>query len=146
MGNQQSRTPPDMADAPSSSSQPGNQNVERHTRHERTRNRLSRADFFSSGNGSQSLHASGSSGGLELGESEPFRRKETRQEREARKMEKERATRGKERERSLRDEGVDGGYLVTLGTYIGPEDFSKAVVRQLQVCFNARFSIWYSTQ
>lgn len=33
----------------------------------------------------------------------------------------------------MRDEAVDGGYLVTLGTYTGPEDFSKTVVRQLMV-------------
>ena len=60
-------------------------------------------------------------------------RRETRQEREARRQEKERAARAKERERSLREEHVDGGYLVTLGTYVGTEDFSKPVVRQLQV-------------
>ncbi|KAI9659992.1 MAG: SNF1-interacting protein [Bathelium mastoideum] len=58
-------------------------------------------------------------------------RRETKQEREARKLEKERVVREKERERSIREEGVDGGYLVTLGTYTGPEDFNKAVVRQL---------------
>lgn len=33
----------------------------------------------------------------------------------------------------MREEGVDGGYLVTLGTYTGPEDYSKPVVRQLQI-------------
>lgn len=60
-------------------------------------------------------------------------RRETKAEREARKLEKERAAREKERERSMREEGVDGGYLVTLGTYVGPEDFSKQVVRQLMV-------------
>lgn len=60
-------------------------------------------------------------------------RRETKAEREARKLEKERALRAQERERSIREEGVDGGYLVTLGTYTGPEDFSKQVVRQLQV-------------
>ena len=60
-------------------------------------------------------------------------RRETKQEREARKLERERIARDKERERSLREEGVDGGYLVTLGTYTGPEDFNKAVVRQLMV-------------
>ena len=64
-------------------------------------------------------------------------RRETRAEREARKLEKERREREKERERSLREEGVDGGYLVTLGTYTGPEDFSKGVVRQLMVLFIA---------
>ena len=60
-------------------------------------------------------------------------RRETKAEREARKLEKERILRAQERERSLKEEGVDGGYLVTLGTYTGPEDFSKPVVRQLQV-------------
>ncbi|KAF2236042.1 hypothetical protein EV356DRAFT_531291 [Viridothelium virens] len=60
-------------------------------------------------------------------------RRETKQEREARKLEKERIAREKERERSIREEGVDGGYLVTLGTYTGPEDFNKAVVRQLMI-------------
>lgn len=60
-------------------------------------------------------------------------RRETKQERDARKAKKEQTLRLRERERSLREEGVDGGYLVTLGTYIGPEDFSKATVRQLMV-------------
>lgn len=60
-------------------------------------------------------------------------RRETKAEREARKLERERILRAQERERSLREEGVDGGYLVTLGVYTGPEDFSKAAVRQLQV-------------
>ncbi|KAF2687381.1 hypothetical protein K458DRAFT_296342 [Lentithecium fluviatile CBS 122367] len=60
-------------------------------------------------------------------------RRETKAEREARKLEKERALRVQERERSLREEGVDGGFLVTLGTYTGPEDFSKPTVRQLQI-------------
>ena len=60
-------------------------------------------------------------------------RRETKQEREARKLEKERFLRGRERDRSMREESVDGGYLVTLGTYVGAEDFSKVVVKQLQV-------------
>jgi hypothetical protein len=60
-------------------------------------------------------------------------RRETKAEREARKLEKERILRAQEREKSLREEGVDGGYLVTLGVYTGPEDFSKPTVRQLQV-------------
>lgn len=60
-------------------------------------------------------------------------RRETKAEREARKLEKERQQRAQDRERSIKEEGVDGGFLVTLGTYTGPEDFSKAVVRQLQV-------------
>lgn len=64
---------------------------------------------------------------------DPAQRRETRAEREARKLEKERAAREKERARSIKEEGVDGGYLVTLGTYTGTEDFSKPVVRQLMV-------------
>jgi hypothetical protein len=60
-------------------------------------------------------------------------RRETKAEREARKLEKERVVRAQEREKSLREEGVDGGFLVTLGVYTGPEDFSKPMVRQLQV-------------
>ena len=60
-------------------------------------------------------------------------RRETKAEREARKLEKERVIRAQEREKSLREEGVDGGFLVTLGVYTGPEDFSKPIVRQLQV-------------
>lgn len=42
--------------------------------------------------------------------------------------------REKERERSIREENVDGGFLVTQGVYTGIEDYSKAVVRQLMVC------------
>lgn len=60
-------------------------------------------------------------------------RRETKAEREARKLEKDRALRAQERERSIREEGVDGGFLVTLGVYTGPEDFSKPIVRQLQI-------------
>ncbi|KAL7797394.1 hypothetical protein V8C37DRAFT_309364 [Trichoderma ceciliae] len=63
----------------------------------------------------------------------PFEHRETKQEREARKLERERALRAQDRERSIREEHVDGGYLVTMGTYVGTEDFNKAVVRQLQV-------------
>ena len=63
----------------------------------------------------------------------PFERRETKQEREARKLEKERAARIKERERSIKEEHVDGGYLVTMGIYTASEDFNKQVVRQLQV-------------
>ena len=33
----------------------------------------------------------------------------------------------------MREEHVDGGYLVTQGVYVGTEDFNKAVVRQLMV-------------
>ncbi|KAJ5558156.1 hypothetical protein N7535_008372 [Penicillium sp. DV-2018c] len=60
-------------------------------------------------------------------------RRETKQEREARRAERERAARLKERERSMKEEHVDGGYLVTQGVYVGTEDFNKAVVRQLMI-------------
>lgn len=60
-------------------------------------------------------------------------RRETRQEREARRLERDRVARVKERERSMREEHVDGGFLVTQGVYVGTEDFNKAVVRQLMV-------------
>ncbi|KNG83084.1 protein sip5 [Aspergillus nomiae NRRL 13137] len=60
-------------------------------------------------------------------------RRETKQEREARRLERERVARVKERERSMREEHVDGGYLVTQGVYTGTEDFSKAMVRQLMI-------------
>jgi hypothetical protein len=66
-------------------------------------------------------------------QTQPERVRETRQEKEARRTERERQARLKERERSMQEENVDGGFLVTLGTYIGPEDYSKPVVRQLQV-------------
>jgi hypothetical protein len=49
-------------------------------------------------------------------------------------LEKERVARIKERERSLKEEHVDGGYLVTMGVYTGHEDFNKSIVRQLMVC------------
>lgn len=75
---------------------------------------------------------SGSSG-VGAGSSALEPRRETRQEREARRAERDRIAREKERERSMKEESVDGGYLVTQGVYIGPEDFSKAVVRQLMV-------------
>jgi hypothetical protein len=68
------------------------------------------------------------------GDEQPAERpRETKQEREARRAERERQARVKERERSIREEGVDGGFLVTLGTYTGPEDFNKGIVRQLQI-------------
>lgn len=64
---------------------------------------------------------------------QPSERRETRQEREARRLERERVQRLAERERSMREEHVDGGYLVTMGTYVGVEDFNKQIVRQLIV-------------
>lgn len=60
-------------------------------------------------------------------------RRETRQEREARRLERDRVARVKERERSMREEHVDGGFLVTQGVYVGTEDFNKTVVRHLMV-------------
>ena len=60
-------------------------------------------------------------------------RRESKHEREARKLEKDRIARLKERERSMREEHVDGGYLVTQGVYTGIEDFDKSIVRQLMV-------------
>jgi hypothetical protein len=60
-------------------------------------------------------------------------KRETKHEREARKAEKERAARLKERERSMKEENVDGGYLVTQGVYVGAEDYNKGIVRQLMV-------------
>ncbi|KAI5277191.1 SNF1-interacting protein, partial [Ascosphaera acerosa] len=58
-------------------------------------------------------------------------RRETKQDREARRREKEQALRLAERERSMRDEHVDGGYLVALGIYVGHEDWNKKIVRRL---------------
>ncbi|TVY55330.1 Protein sip5 [Lachnellula cervina] len=71
--------------------------------------------------------------GIGNSNSEAPERRETKQEREARKLEKERVARIKERARSLQEESVDGGYLVTLGVYSGPEDFNKSIVRQLMI-------------
>lgn len=65
-------------------------------------------------------------------------RRENKQEREARKAEKERVARLKERERSMREEHVDGGFLVTQGVYVGPEDYNKSIVRQLMVMYASR--------
>ena len=75
---------------------------------------------------------------------QPERVRETRQEKEARRTERERQARLKERERSMQEENVDGGFLVTLGTYIGPEDYSKPVVRQLQVRFGTATQARYT--
>lgn len=89
------------------------------------RNRVSRGDLGgilglgSGGSGSQS--------------EPPYERRETKQEREARRLERDRVARIAERERSMKEEHVDGGYLVTMGTYTSPEDFNKHIVRQLQV-------------
>ena len=72
----------------------------------------------------------GSSSTAEIAE---LQRRETKQEREARKLAKERAERAIERERSMREEHIDGGFCVTQGVYVGPEDFNKPIVRQLMV-------------
>ncbi|KAJ4303907.1 SNF1-interacting protein [Collariella sp. IMI 366227] len=86
------------------------------------RNRVSRGDL----GGILGLGPSGSS-------EQPQERRETKQEREARRAERERVARIAERERSIKEEHVDGGYLVTMGTYSSPEDFNKQIVRQLQI-------------
>ena len=99
--------PPDHGTRPSLSSRP---------------RRGSRPDFSFLGIG----------GGNEQDTSSLEARRENKAEREARKVEKERIARLKERERSMKEEHVDGGYLVTQGVYVGVEDFNKATVRQLQ--------------
>ncbi|KAH7020822.1 uncharacterized protein B0I36DRAFT_229393, partial [Microdochium trichocladiopsis] len=71
--------------------------------------------------------------GEQPAEDAPFERRETKAEREARRLERERVNRLKERERSMREEHVDGGYLVTTGIYTASEDFSKSTVRHLQI-------------
>lgn len=60
-------------------------------------------------------------------------RRETKQEREARRLQREKVNRERERERSMREESVDGGFLVTQGVYTGIEDYNKPIVRQLMV-------------
>lgn len=104
----------------------------------RARNRMARGDM-----GTLGLLAGSSRDrrGRARDPDAPFEHRETRAEREARKLEKERAQRAKDREKSIREEHVDGGYLVTLGTYTGTEDFNKTVVRQLQVCGDSPDSI-----
>ena len=89
--------------------------------------------MYSARTGRSSRHDLQNLLGIGSSEPQPEQRRETRVEREQRKLEKERKAREAERERSTKEEGVDCGYLVTLGTYTGPEDFSKAVVRSLQV-------------
>jgi hypothetical protein len=79
--------------------------------------------------------ATGASGSRQQAPDAPFERKETRQEREARRKEREQAARIKEREHSMKEEHVDGGYLVTMGVYSALEDFSKPVVRQMIVSY-----------
>ncbi|KAK0702861.1 hypothetical protein B0T21DRAFT_387944 [Apiosordaria backusii] len=87
------------------------------------RNRLSRGD----------LGVLGLVGGSSSHTEHPHERRETKQEREARRLERERVARLAERERSMKEENVDGGFLVTMGTYVGVEDFNKQIVRQFQI-------------
>ena len=110
---------------PGASEDPNTANLQQTS--SRTRTRPSRGDFnlitgFTPPRAGASQHTS-----------QPEQRRETRQEREARRLERERVAREKERERSMREEHVDGGFLVTMGIYKGREDFSKPIVRQLQV-------------
>jgi hypothetical protein len=92
----------------------------------RSRNRRSRHDLSLLGiSNTSSRHRNRDDG--------TFQHRETRQERDARRLEREREARAKERALSHAQEHVDGGYLVTVGTYTGTEDFDKALVRQLQV-------------
>ncbi|KAF7543087.1 hypothetical protein G7Z17_g11024 [Cylindrodendrum hubeiense] len=101
----------------------------------RSRNRTSRPELNIFGLGSSSSRD-------RERQDVPFERRETRQEREARKLEKERAAREKERERSIREEHVDGGYLVTLGTYTGTEDFGKTVIERKMAPFWRGLNDW----
>lgn len=64
--------------------------------------------------------------GLEL-------RREAKAERDARRTERDRMSREKEREKSMKEEHVDAGYLVTQGVYTGAEDYEKPMVRQFMV-------------
>ncbi|KAK3991559.1 hypothetical protein QBC44DRAFT_393152 [Cladorrhinum sp. PSN332] len=95
-----------------------------HTDRSHRRNRVSRGELggflgLTGGSSSQGEHS--------------HERRETKQEREARRLEKERVARIAERERSMKEEHIDGGFLVTMGTYTGSEDFNKSIVRQLQI-------------
>ncbi|PSR77024.1 hypothetical protein BD289DRAFT_509559 [Coniella lustricola] len=96
----------------------------RHHQSSRTRNRTSRNDL---GSLLGITHSNNSR------TETSHERRETRAEREARRLERERVNRIKDRERSIREESVDGGFLVTMGVYVGTEDFSKENVRHLQI-------------
>ena len=102
---------------------PPTASTDRHTLYAGRSGRGSRHDLSFLGIGSSTT----------AGNAEVPERRETKQEREARKLEKERVARAKERETSIKEEHVDGGFVVTMGVYTGPEDFSKPVVRQLMV-------------
>lgn len=104
-----------------------NSSHDRSSSNHRSRNRTSRNDIGS-------LLGIGPISSSSSSRPDPsYERRETKQEREARRLERERIQRVKDRERSIREENVDGGYLVTMGVYVGPEDYSKQVVRQLQI-------------
>lgn len=117
-----------VADPSSHNQSADNDAGSRQDRSSAARNRASRTELSFLGIGASSRDRNRNR------EDEPFTHKETKAEREARRLERERAAREKERERSTAEEHVDGGYLVTLGTYTGTEDFSKPTVRQLQAC------------
>ncbi|KIW75954.1 hypothetical protein Z517_10699 [Fonsecaea pedrosoi CBS 271.37] len=121
-GSSGSRVSGRTSPTPRQDGQPNNLEVPLGPAHSRQR-RGSRPDFSFLGIGGSSDQIANS---LE-------QRRETKVEREARKAEKERAARLKERERSMKEEHVDGGYLVTQGVYVGTEDFNKAIVRQFMV-------------
>ncbi|KAI5782632.1 hypothetical protein EDC01DRAFT_751610 [Geopyxis carbonaria] len=59
-------------------------------------------------------------------------REAEKQARELRRQERERE-RLKERERSLKEDRVDGGFLVTQGVYTGTEDFKDKIVRHFMI-------------
>lgn len=132
MGNSNTKESRPEGDASRRYSQPLDPSIRDHLRERqdnRSNRRISRAEINIFGLGPSSSRNREQ-------QDAPFERRETKQEREARRLERERVARAKERERSMREEHVDGGYLVTLGTYTGTEDFSKPVVRQLQVRFS----------
>lgn len=89
-----------------------------------------------SGRGSQPNLSTilGLSHGADRDSDAPETRRESKQERDQRRLERDRVNRERERTRSMREENVDGGYLVTQGVYTGLEDFNKFIVRQLMVC------------
>lgn len=70
--------------------------------------------------------------GLTSRETRERDREAEKEAREQRKIEREKE-RLKERERSLREESVDGGFLVTQGVYTGVEDFKDKIVRHLMI-------------
>ncbi|KAK6539954.1 SNF1-interacting protein [Orbilia ellipsospora] len=57
----------------------------------------------------------------------------TREERRAEREAEKKKERDKERERSMAEESIDGGFLVTVGVYTGLEDYNIKIVRQLMI-------------